>query len=79
MVLFIDEIHRLHRSIEEIMYRPWRIYTIVYCNWQGTAARTLQIDLPPFTLIGATPAGLAELAAAGSIRNQLSFGFLQSA
>jgi Holliday junction DNA helicase RuvB len=53
-VLFIDEIHRLNRSIEEIMYPAMEDYAIDIVIGKGPAARTLQIDLPPFTLIGAT-------------------------
>jgi len=53
-VLFIDEIHRLNRSIEEIMYPAMEDYLIDIVIGKGPAARTLQIDLPPFTLIGAT-------------------------
>lgn len=53
-VLFIDEIHRLNRSIEEIMYPAMEDYVIDIVIGKGPAARTLQIDLPPFTLIGAT-------------------------
>ena len=53
-ILFIDEIHRLNRSIEEIMYPAMEDYIIDIVIGKGPAARTLQIDLPPFTLIGAT-------------------------
>ncbi|CFX94638.1 DNA helicase, Holliday junction RuvB type [Syntrophomonas zehnderi OL-4] len=53
-VLFIDEIHRLNRSIEEIMYPAMEDYVIDIVIGKGPAARTLQIDLPSFTLIGAT-------------------------
>ena len=53
-VLFIDEIHRLNRSIEEIMYPAMEDYVIDIVIGKGPAARTLQIDLPHFTLIGAT-------------------------
>lgn len=53
-VLFIDEIHRLHRSIEEIMYPAMEDYVIDIIIGKGPAARTLRLDLPPFTLIGAT-------------------------
>jgi Holliday junction DNA helicase RuvB len=53
-ILFIDEIHRLNRSIEEIMYPAMEDYVIDIVIGKGPAARTLQIDLPPFTLIGAT-------------------------
>lgn len=53
-VLFIDEIHRLNRSVEEIMYPAMEDRVIDLVIGKGPAARTLQIDLPPFTLIGAT-------------------------
>lgn len=53
-ILFIDEIHRLNRSIEEIMYPAMEDYVIDIVIGKGPAARTLQIDLPHFTLIGAT-------------------------
>jgi Holliday junction DNA helicase RuvB len=53
-VLFIDEIHRLNRTIEEIMYPAMEDYVIDIVIGKGPAARTLQIDIPPFTLIGAT-------------------------
>jgi len=53
-ILFIDEIHRLNRSIEEIMYPAMEDFVIDIVIGKGPAARTLQIDLPPFTLIGAT-------------------------
>jgi Holliday junction DNA helicase RuvB len=53
-VLFIDEIHRMNRSIEEIIYPAMEDYVIDLIIGKGPAARTLQIDLPPFTLIGAT-------------------------
>lgn len=53
-VLFIDEIHRLNRSVEEIMYPAMEDRVIDIVIGKGPAARTLQIDLPPFTLVGAT-------------------------
>lgn len=53
-VLFIDEIHRLNRTVEEIMYPAMEDYVIDIVIGKGPAARTLRIDLPPFTLIGAT-------------------------
>jgi len=53
-VLFIDEIHRLNRSVEEIMYPAMEDYAIDIVIGKGPAARTLRLDLPPFTLIGAT-------------------------
>lgn len=53
-VLFIDEIHRLNRVVEEIMYPAMEDNVIDIVIGKGPAARTLRIDLPPFTLIGAT-------------------------
>jgi holliday junction DNA helicase RuvB len=53
-VLFVDEIHRLNRSIEEILYPALEDFRLDIIVGQGAAARTLTLDLPPFTLIGAT-------------------------
>lgn len=53
-ILFIDEIHRLNRSVEEIMYPAMEDYVIDIIIGKGPAARTLRLDLPSFTLIGAT-------------------------
>ncbi len=53
-VLFIDEIHRLQKSIEEVLYSAMEDYKLDIILGQGPAARTLRIDLPPFTLVGAT-------------------------
>ncbi len=53
-VLFIDEIHRLNRAAEEILYPALEDFRLDIVFGQGAAARTLTIDLPPFTLIGAT-------------------------
>lgn len=53
-VLFIDEIHRIHISIEEILYSAMEDYRLDILIGQGPSARTMQIDLPKFTLIGAT-------------------------
>lgn len=53
-ILFIDEIHRLNRNVEEIMYPAMEDYTIDIIIGKGPSARTLCLDLPPFTLIGAT-------------------------
>lgn len=53
-VLFIDEIHRLNRSVEEILYPAMEDYVIDIIIGKGPAARTLRLDLPPFTLVGAT-------------------------
>src|ERR671915_622256 len=53
-VLFIDEIHRLNRAIEEILYPALEDFRLDIIVGQGAAARTLTLDLPQFTLIGAT-------------------------
>ena len=53
-VLFVDEIHRINRSIEEILYPALEDFRLDIIVGQGPAARTLTLDLPPFTLIGAT-------------------------
>ncbi|HBI23709.1 MAG TPA: Holliday junction branch migration DNA helicase RuvB [Nitrospiraceae bacterium] len=53
-VLFIDEIHRLNPTIEEVLYPAMEDYKIDILIGQGPAARTLKLDIPRFTLIGAT-------------------------
>jgi Holliday junction DNA helicase RuvB len=53
-VLFVDEIHRLNRAIEEILYPALEDFRLDIIVGQGPAARTLTLDLPPFTLVGAT-------------------------
>jgi Holliday junction DNA helicase RuvB len=53
-VLFIDEIHRVNRAIEEILYPALEDFRLDIIVGQGPAARTLTLDLPPFTLVGAT-------------------------
>ncbi len=53
-VLFVDEIHRINRSIEEILYPALEDFRLDIIVGQGPAARTLTIDLPHFTMIGAT-------------------------
>jgi Holliday junction DNA helicase RuvB len=53
-VLFIDEIHRVNRAIEEILYPALEDFRLDIVVGQGAAARTLTLDLPPFTLVGAT-------------------------
>ena len=53
-VLFIDEIHRLNPAIEEILYPALEDFRLDIVVGQGPAARTLTLDLPPFTLVGAT-------------------------
>jgi holliday junction DNA helicase RuvB len=53
-VLFVDEIHRLNRAIEEILYPALEDFRLDIIVGQGAAARTLTLDLPAFTLVGAT-------------------------
>jgi Holliday junction DNA helicase RuvB len=53
-VLFIDEIHRLNTAAEEMLYPALEDFRIDIVMGQGPAARTLTLDLPPFTLVGAT-------------------------
>ena len=53
-VLFVDEIHRLNRAIEEILYPALEDFRLDIVVGQGPAARTLTLDLPQFTLVGAT-------------------------
>ena len=53
-VLFVDEIHRLNRAIEEILYPALEDFRLDIVVGQGPAARTLTLDLPAFTLVGAT-------------------------
>jgi Holliday junction DNA helicase RuvB len=53
-VLFIDEIHRLNRIVEEILYPAMEDYQIDVMIGQGPSARSIKLDLKPFTLIGAT-------------------------
>jgi Holliday junction DNA helicase RuvB len=53
-VLFIDEIHRLNRAVEEILYPAMEDYQIDLVIGKGPAARSIKLELPPFTLIGAT-------------------------
>lgn len=53
-VLFIDEIHRLNRVVEEILYSAMEDYVLDIIIGKGPSAKTLRIDLPKFTLIGAT-------------------------
>lgn len=53
-VLFIDEIHRLNRSVEEVLYSAMEDYAIDIMLGKGPSARSLRLDVPKFTLIGAT-------------------------
>lgn len=53
-ILFIDEIHRLNRQVEEVLYPAMEDFVIDIMIGKGTAARSVRLDLPKFTLIGAT-------------------------
>jgi Holliday junction DNA helicase RuvB len=53
-ILFIDEIHRLHKVVEEILYPAMEDYALDIVVGKGPSARTLRLDLPRFTIIGAT-------------------------
>jgi Holliday junction DNA helicase RuvB len=53
-VLFIDEIHRLSKTVEEILYSAMEDYALDIIIGKGPSARSMRLDLPKFTLIGAT-------------------------
>ncbi len=53
-VFFIDEIHRLHPAVEEVLYPAMEDFQLDIVIGQGPAARSIKLDLPPFTLVGAT-------------------------
>lgn len=53
-ILFVDEIHRLNRAIEEILYPAMEDFFLDIVIGQGPAARSIRFDIPPFTLVGAT-------------------------
>ncbi len=71
-VLFIDEIHRLSPIIEEILYPAMEDYKLDIMIGEGPAARSIKLELPPFTLVGATTR-------AGSLTSPLRdrFGIIQ--
>ena len=53
-ILFVDEIHRISRSVEEVLYPAMEDYALDIIIGKGPSARSIRLDLPPFTLIGAT-------------------------
>ncbi|WP_334159610.1 Holliday junction branch migration DNA helicase RuvB, partial [Muricomes intestini] len=53
-LLFVDEIHRLNRQVEEVLYPAMEDYAIDIMIGKGSAARSIRLDLPKFTLVGAT-------------------------
>ena len=78
-VLFIDEIHRMHISVEEILYSAMEDFRLDILIGQGASARTMQIDLLPFTLIGATTrSGLLSNPLRDRFMAHLSFDFYPS-
>ena len=69
-VLFIDEIHRLHRAVEEILYPAMEDFKLDILIGKGPTARSIRLDLPRFTLVGATTrTGLV----AGPLRDRFGF------
>ncbi|MET3290379.1 UNVERIFIED_CONTAM: Holliday junction DNA helicase RuvB [Brevibacillus sp. OAP136] len=75
-VLFIDEIHRLQRSVEEVLYPAMEDFCLDIIIGKGPSARSVRLDLPPFTLVGATTrAGLlsAPLRDRFGVVNRLEF------
>ena len=78
-VLFVDEIHRVNRAIEEILYPALEDFRLDIIVGQGAGARTLTLDLPPFTLVGATTrTGPADDAAARPLRDDLPARLLRA-
>ena len=76
-VLFIDEIHRLPHIVEEILYPAMEDFQLDIIIGQGPSARTVKLDLPRFTLVGATTTGRAPLLAAqGPVRRYFPSGIL---
>jgi Holliday junction DNA helicase RuvB len=69
-VLFIDEIHRLNPTVEEVLYPALEDFELDLVIGEGPAARTVRIELQPFTLIGATTRlGAVDYAAQGPVRH----------
>jgi len=78
-VLFIDEIHRMHISVEEILYSAMEDFRLDIVIGQGPSARTMQIEVAPFTLIGATTrSGLLSNPLRDRFMAHLHFDFYQS-
>ena len=79
-VLFIDEIHRLNRVVEEVLYPAMEDFQLDIIVGQGPSARTLKLELKPFTLVGATTrTGLLDLAAPRPFRRALPARLLRRA
>ena len=75
-VLFVDEIHRLNRQVEEVLYPAMEDFAIDIMIGKGASARSIRLDLPHFTLVGATTrAGMltAPLRIVSGVVNRLEF------
>ena len=76
-LLFVDEIHRLNRQVEEVLYPAMEDYVIDIMIGKGPTARSIRLDLPKFTLVGATTrAGASDSTSAGSVRGDSQAGIL---
>ena len=76
-VLFVDEIHRLNRQVEEVLYPAMEDYAIDIMLGKDSSARSIRLDLPKFTLVGATTrAGLLTAPLGISIRSDSETGVL---
>ena len=76
-LLFVDEIHRLNRQVEEVLYPAMEDFAIDIMIGKGSTARSVRLDLPHFTLVGATTrGGTFNSAAAGSLRDDPPYGIL---
>ena len=76
-VLFVDEIHRLNRQVEEVLYPAMEDYAIDIMIGKGATARSIRLDLPKFTLVGATTrAGMLTAPLQGPVRRGEPSGIL---
>ena len=76
-LLFVDEIHRLNRQVEEVLYPAMEDFAIDIMIGKGPTARSIRLDLPHFTLVGATTrAGLLISALKGPVRDHPQTGIL---
>mgnify|MGYP000184670807 CR=1 FL=1 len=75
-ILFVDEIHRLNRSVEEILYPAMEDYALDIIVGKGPSANSIRLDLPRFTLIGASHPGRGSCSAApaGPVRRDAAAG-----
>ena len=75
-VLFVDEIHRLNRQVEEVLYPAMEDFAIDIMIGKGAAARSIRLDLPRFTLVGATTSRSSDGSLKRSFRRDSSSGIL---